>query len=129
MARSKRESADGLRRAAEVMDAMTPDLAADMRAASEALEREAAREEAERPKVTLEEQVALLEEACSDKTFWDQREHYWPLRQDKTKAAASTLKRLAEDGGRLLARKFERDFEASNACGDFLRSLGVEPKP
>lgn len=87
--------------------------------AIESLEREAEREEQERPKVTLEE----MAEACSYASGLACGPHVEWL-----DLAAATLRKLDEEGGKLLLRLFSSDRDAAKAAGDFIRSLGVEPK-
>ena len=110
-------------------------------AARAALREKAEREEQERPKVTLAEQAsaALLMardawsgliprlRPTSDADLAVTQQLY---------AAAATLRKLDEEGGKLLA-ELDRMIAAKRTIecvtwrptADFLRSLGVEPKP
>lgn len=89
-------------------------------AGAAALEREAEREEKERPKVTLHEmREAVINAEHCDKAGEDE-----PL----LKAAASTLKRLAEEGGKMMHDHYPKGKCACDGCR-LLRSLGCEAKP
>jgi hypothetical protein len=108
------------------------------KAGAEALEREAAREEAERPKVTLAEMVTTLRAKPGNADCPDCAAplagYHCDGRRVRLDAAASTLKRLAEEGGKLLAWELSIATQAELASyardvRDLLRSLGVEPKP
>lgn len=95
-------------------------------AARAALREKAEREEQERKKVALAEQI----EAC----IWASGNH--PPMGVNLAAAAATLRNLDEDGGKLLA-ELDRMIAAKRTIecvtwkptADFLRSLGVEKKP
>jgi hypothetical protein len=106
-------------------------------AGAAALEREAAREEAERPKVTLEEQETAirlyLKESHGAHDSDGVCRHVAFGNCDHARAGASTLKRLAEEGGRLLVAHRDALGKVLTWCNcghcGFLRSLGVEPQP
>jgi len=88
--------------------------------AAAALEREAAREERARPKVTLEQQ----QEACSDAA---DTERLHDIDKPAMQAASDTLRRLREEGPNLIHQVSQRQAPCScNQC-DFLRSIGVKP--
>lgn len=91
----------------------------DYEAAAAALEREAEREEKERPKVTLAEMVR----ECS-------RDIDCEHNTSKLLAAADTLERLRVEGGKFIAR---HDENCTIPCGCvacvLLRSLGCEATP
>ena len=103
-----------------------------LKRAIEALEREADAEEKAKPKVTLKEMISELKNPYSvvsapkglENTRYASKE-----RERVCVAAADTLRRLDEEGGKLLLRLFSSDRDASRASGEFIRSLGVEPKP
>ncbi len=100
-----------------------------LKRAIEALEREAAAEEKAKPKVTLEEQVrvvdlmrrdtesGLVSRACPGSTIAS-------TMISELAAAADTIRRLDEEGPELL-----KAFVMANDIHKFLRSIGVEPKP
>lgn len=92
---------------------------------NEKLRREAReREEKAKPKVTLLEQRRVAAQAAADYSSGGE-----PETRDGFYAIADTLRRLDEEGGKLLLRLFSSDRDASRASGEFIRSLGVEPKP
>lgn len=88
-----------------------------------ALRREAEREEQERPSYSLKEQI-------------DDIESEFHGTDTAGNAAAATLRKLDEEGGKLLA-ELDRMIAAKRTIecvtwkptADFLRSLGVEKKP
>lgn len=88
--------------------------------AIESLEREAEREEQERPKVTLEE----MAEACSYASGLACGPHVEWL-----DLAADTLRKLDEEGGKLMARHANTTFACCCDGCVLAHSLGVEKKP
>lgn len=122
---NKRDMVAKMRRAAESMLVVTPELSDHIMAGAAALEREAEAEEKARPNVTLEEQAEFIASRavagpCSCGRPND------PCEDSKRRfaAAAETLRRLREDGGKMLAHHQG----GHSDIGRFLRSLGVEPK-
>lgn len=122
---NKREMAKRLREWAQ--PATHYDDAATCEAAAAALEREAEREEQEWPKVTL----AQMAEACSYASGLACGPHVAWL-----DLATATLRKLDEEGGKLLA-ELDRMIAAKRAIecvtwrptAALLRALSVEPKP
>ena len=117
-ARMMREWADNCRREHRHIDAVL------LRAGADAIEREAAREEKERPKVTLAEQIEAVVWASG----------HQPPMGVKLAAAYATLRRLEEEGGERVAEYFRTcgqfSGQAASARGfvDWLKSLGVEAR-
>ena len=85
-------------------------------AAAEALEREAEREEQDRPVYSLKEQIADIDDEFSGT-------------DTAGNAAAATLRKLDEEGGKLLARHANTTFACCCDGCVLAHSLGVEPKP
>lgn len=104
-------------------------------AAAAALEREADAEEKAKPKVTLKEQVNAIRKYLAEQAVFHEADgicrHKAFGNCDHAAAAADTLRRLDDEGGKLLDK-----YDRGSAPGhivleqmlEFLRSLGVESR-
>ena len=134
---NKREMANELMLRANRLRAQSgsPEFVAEAKlnvAASEALHREADAEEKAKPKVTLKEMISELENPYSvvpapkslKSTCYASTE-----RERVCVAAADTLRRLDEEGGKLLHESLGIIMSSTGVrFRDLLRSLGVEPR-